>query len=66
MGMQVHNSRRRCGTCRHWHGYGDLSQCLWPEPTLPFWAVFATGDHGDYTKAEQGTTCMTWEEKGKL
>ena len=57
--------KKCCGTCRFWNRKGNPPSCLWPEPRLPFWAHINNGDHGNYTTAEQGTLCRTWEEETK-
>lgn len=51
---------KKCGTCAHWK---DLEYCCWEPPKLPFWASISNGDHADYTAANDGKHCPTWERK---
>lgn len=54
---------KRCGTCKHWLCDQDPPSCGWEELALPFWASISNGDHGDYTEADDGKRCCTWEPK---
>ena len=56
---------KACATCAYWlgeEGEPGVRQCHWPIPVLPFWAAVGDGpDHADWTRAEDGRTCPTWE-----
>lgn len=59
-------TKRCCATCHRWSGQESdgMRQCTWAPPLLPFWASISEGnDHDDWTRATDGRSCRTWEER---